>query len=257
MLNKTALIFSALILFQSNLTAQIKDYEIYQLRFLYNEIKFEDVISQGQKLLEETAILNKTDFIEIHKYLALSFYNIGKKDSSRSHFYSLLSLNPDFKPDPVKTSPKILSFYLEIKKNFQEDNESQVALPFTHYVFIEDIRPKAALRSLAFPGWGQLYKDQNSKAYLFSGAFIGSALITIISLSVERDLRDKYLDEKNPSKIGGRYDDYNNMSKTRKIIQYTAIGIWAASITDALFSEYTPTIQTKGNYLGLAFQVCF
>lgn len=257
MLNRILLIFSALYLLQSNLIAQTKDYEIFQLRFLYNEIKFEAVILQGQNLLKELNSPDKNQLVEIHKYLALSFFNVGNQDSSRTHFYSLLSINPDFEPDPVKTSPKILSFYQDIKSNFYKDNKDQIALPYKSYVFIEDIRPQAALKSLVFPGWGQLYKKQNSKAYVFGGTFLGTALVTSVTYSMERNLRDKYLDEKNPAKVDGRYDDYNNMSKTRKTMQYTAIVIWAASITDALFSDYTPTIDAGEDYLGLAVSFKF
>ena len=122
MLNRILLIFSALYLLQSNLIAQTKDYEIFQLRFLYNEIKFEAVILQGQNLLKELNSPDKNQLVEIHKYLALSFFNVGNQDSSRTHFYSLLSINPDFEPDPVKTSPKILSFYQDIKSNFYKNS---------------------------------------------------------------------------------------------------------------------------------------
>ena len=78
MLSKTYLIFCALYLLQTNLVAQTKDYEVFQLRYLYNKIVFEDVITQGQKLLKEHDSLNKNMLQEIHKYLALSFFNIGK-----------------------------------------------------------------------------------------------------------------------------------------------------------------------------------
>jgi len=256
MLNRTFIILSALYFLQTNLIAQTKDYEVFQLRYLYSEIIFEDVITQGQKLLRENNSLNKNMLEEIHKYLALSFYNVGEQDSSRSHFYSLLSLNPDFEPDPVKTSPKILSFFQDIKNSFQKEDEAEIAaLPYKSYVFVEDIRPKAALRSLAFPGWGQLYKDQDSKAYILGGSFLGSALVTAITYSLEQNRRDTYLDENNPAKVDSRYDDYNNMSKARRVFQYTAIAIWAVSISDALFSEYTPQVIAEEDYLGLTLKI--
>ncbi len=254
MLNKLVTIFYFLILFFSNLSAQTTEYEIFQLRFLYNDVKFEDVVSQGQKLLKDPK-LDKNKLIEVHKYVALSLYNIGKQDSSRAHFYSLLSIDPDFELDPVKTSPKILSFYHNIKENFLKDNDNKIALPYKSYIFVEDIRPKAALQSLILPGWGQYYKGQQNKGYLFSGAFLGAALSTAITFSLEKNLKDKYLKEDNPLKINGRYSDYNNMSKTRRISQYTAIGIWVLSVTDALFTEYTPQIEANDNYLGLALEI--
>jgi hypothetical protein len=256
MLNKIYILLIFLNLSFSNLFAQTTEYEIFQLQFLYNDIKFEEVISLGQKLFKESA-LDKNNLIRVHKYVALSFYNIGKQDSSRSHFYSLLSINPDFDLDPVNTSPKILFFYNTIKENFLKNNANKIALPYKSYIFVEDTRPSAALRSLILPGWGQNYKGQQNKGYLFGGAFLGAALSTTISFIFEKDLKDKYLTEDSPLKIKSRYTDYNNMSKTRRISQYTAIGIWALSVADALFTDYTPEIEANENYLGLALEISF
>ena len=258
MLNKVQLFFFGISIFISSaLIAQTAEYEIFQLRFLYNEIKFEEVISKGNELLKDTEILNKFNLTEIHTYLALSFYNIGKQDSSRSHFYTLLSLDADFEPDAVNTSPKILSFFQEIKNSFRLDYNNKVALPFKSYIFVEDIRPMAALRSLVFPGWGQYYKEQKSKAYIFGITFLTTSVITIATYSVERNYREEYLNESNPSKIEARYNDYNGMSKTRRVFQYTAIAIWAAGIGDALFSEYEPMPQISEDYAGIAVYISF
>lgn len=255
MLNKVGLILFELYFFLSaTLLAQNAEYEIFQLRFLYNDIKFEEVIAQGQQLLKNTETHSKNNLIEIHKYLALSFYNTSNQDSSRSHFYTLLSLDKDFEPDPVNTSPKILNFFNEIKTNFKMDDKDRIALPYTNYVFVEDIRPIAALKSFALPGWGQMYKEQITKAYLFGGSFLASSIITIATYTIERDYRKKYLNENNPAKVDSRYMDYNNMSKTRRIFLYGTIGIWAASVADALYSEYAPIMQVNEDYMGIAIR---
>ncbi len=244
---------------QGQLSAQSKDYDIFQLRFLYNEVKFGEVIQLGRRLLENPRRLDQKDLEQIHQFLALSFYNTGLTDSSRSHFYSLLSINPAYEPDPVETSPKILEFFHRIKNSFGKEREKRTAIPYREYVFVEDIRPAAALRSLVLPGWGQWYKAQRSKAYLFGGAFLSATVSVGISYALERNLRQKYLDEKDPTRIGGRYDDYNSMSKTRRVMQYTALALWGASIADALFSAYDPLLQPRvePEYLGLSLRITF
>ncbi len=260
MLNKV-LLFSwlSILLTQGHLSAQSKEYDIFQLRFLYNEVKFDEVIQLGRTLLKNPERLDQKDLEHIHKYLALSFFNTGLTDSSRSHFYTLLSINPDFEPDPIQTSPKILEFFGRIKSSFEKEREKRTVIPYTQYVFVEDIRPAAALRSLLLPGWGQWYKKQPSKAYLFGGAFISATLSVGISYALEKNMRQKYLDEKDPARIAGRYDDYNTMSKTRRIMQYTALALWGASIADALFSSYDPLLQPRVDeqYLGLSLQITF
>ncbi|KAA3613164.1 MAG: hypothetical protein D8M58_12715 [Calditrichaeota bacterium] len=256
MLNRIVLFFSCVFIFQTNLFGQSTDYEVFQLRFLYDEIKFEEVILSGQKLLKNPD-LNKSKLIEIHNFMALSFFNLGKQDSSRAHFYSVLSINPAFEPDPVKTSPKILSFFQDIKQNFQMDRNDRTAIPYKNYIFVKDIRPQAALRSLAFPGWGQLYKRDDQKGYILGGAFVGSLLTTAVTYTLERNLRHDYLNENSTAKVDNRYRDYNNMSKVRRVFQYTTIGIWVASIADALYSEYTPAILVDDEYVAFALQVRF
>ncbi len=260
MLNRV-LLFTLLstLLIQHPLSAQSKDYDVFQLRFLYNEVKFDDVIQLGRQLLKNPQRLDQKDLEQIHKYLALSFFNTGLTDSSRSHFYTLLSVNPAYEPDPVQTSPKILEFFRRIKNSFEAEREKKTAIPYKEYVFVEDIRPAAALRSLLLPGWGQWYKKQPSKAYLFSGAFLSATVSVGVSYLLEQDLRQKYLDEKDPNRIDGRYNDYNSMSKVRRVMQYTALALWGASVADALFSSYDPLLQPRVDpeYLGLSLRVRF
>ncbi len=260
MLNKTALLFYVFTLLSlSSLSAQDRGYDIFQLGYLYDEVKFDQVIVSGRKLLKNPARLDKKELLYIHKYLALSFYNTGQRDSSRSHFYTLLTLDPGFEPDPVQTSPKILSFFQKIKNSFEQDLQAKTVIPYKDYVFVEDIRPAAGWRSLLLPGWGQMYKQQKSKAYLFGGAFVSASLITGIAYIFENDLRQKYLNEKNVDQVEARYTDYNTMSKTRRVMEYATLALWAASVADALFSAYDPMLQPQADkdYLGLSLQIRF
>lgn len=240
-----------------NLSAQSRKYEVFQLHFLYDEIKFSEVIDQGNALLLNREILGKQDLVEIHKYMALSFFNLAQMDSSRAQFYALLSLIPNYKPDPIRTSPKIIQFFKKIKKDYTRISSKEKRLSFRQYIFVEDIRPQAALRSLTLPGWGQFYKKDRSKGYILGGAFWGSAAITAITYSLERHLRSKYLSETDVANISKRYDDYNTMSKTRRFMQYTALTTWAIAIADALFSEYNPPLEISPTKKGLTLSIAF
>jgi len=257
MLNKFSRLSCILIIFfySGFLHAQSQDFSVFQLRFLYNEAKFNDVISQGQQLLKNPNELKSADLREIHKYLALAFYNIAQQDSSRFHFYSVLSLNAEFELDPVTTSPKILSFFSDLKSSFNTQKTDQNVVKYKEYIFVEDIRPKTALRSLVLPGWGQFYKEQDTKGYIFGGAFLTTSLSAGITYLMEKNLKDDYLNETNPAKIKNRYNDYNNMSKVRKTLQYTAIIIWLASVSDALFSEYVPQVEVANSEMGISLYI--
>ena len=237
-----------------NLFGQSRNYEVFQLRFMYDEIKFPEVIIQGNKLLANQNLLSKKELAEIHKYMALAFFNLSQKDSSRAHFYALLSIKPDFKPDPIRTSPKIIRFFNTIKQSFKLSIDTGKAVPFRQYIFVQDIRPQAALRSLILPGWGQFYKKDRSKGYIFGAAFWGGAAITGLTYSLEKKLHSKYLNERNPDKVNARYDDYNTMSKTRRIMQYTVLATWAVAVADALFSDYNPDLEINPSPKGITLR---
>ena len=96
MLNKCFLILFTLTALSFS---QTKEYEIYQIQFLYNDAKFNTVIKNGRSVLNSNYTFTNDELIEIHKYLALSFYNTGQEDSSRSHFFTILTLDANFEPD--------------------------------------------------------------------------------------------------------------------------------------------------------------
>ncbi|MCB0281347.1 MAG: hypothetical protein KDF60_02105 [Calditrichaeota bacterium] len=257
MLNK---IFGILLIigFVAPLIAQqTESYNIFQLRFLYNEVKFTEVIAKGHILLKNPEKLSQENLVEIHKYLALSFYNLNQQDSSRSQFYSILTLQPKYEPDPVHTSPKILSFFNDIKSAFRQDIEKKTAVPFRQYVFVEDIRGQAAARSFLFPGWGQLYKSQDTKAYILGGAFLATSLTTIITYQLEKDLKTKYRKETNPLEVSDKYNDYNTMSKTRRFFMYSAFTIWGLSLADAMIFDFQPKPLVNNEFAGIFFSYSF
>ncbi|MCA9731868.1 MAG: hypothetical protein H6696_11745 [Deferribacteres bacterium] len=256
MLNK----FQSLIIvlfFANALVAQTDNYTIFQVRYLYDEAEFEKATAQGQQLLQKDHTLNPEQLLTIHRYMALSYFSLGQMDSARVHFFSVLSIDTKFSLDPIDTSPKIINFFKEVKSQYQDviTKDESTVLAYPKYIFLPDIRPKAAAHSLFVPGWGQIMKKQKRKAYILGGSFFVTALSAGGTYILERKRHDAYLDETKTSKIPSLYDSYNNTSKTRHVLQYTALSIWAASLLDALFTKYEPRldVQNQAIVLGLSF----
>jgi hypothetical protein len=242
-----------------NAYAQSSTRDITQIKFLYNELRFEEAIHYGQQSLRKDDGLSPQHLEYIHRYMAYSFYNIGLLDSSRVYFLSLLSINPGIELDPVDTSPKIIDFFNQIKINFQEINANTTIISYPKYVFIEDRRPAAAWRSALLPGWGQYYKGQPTRAYIFGGAFLTSAVVLGVSLVNESKYKDQYLNSTDPEDINNYYDSYNNWSKIRQMSTYTIIGIWLLSFADAIWSDF-PRIElnhSAGGITSVTFSVNF
>ncbi len=133
-------------------------------------------------------------------------------------------------------------FFNQIKSDFESVNSEDIYIPYTRYIFIEDKRPSAAWRSAILPGWGQYYKGQHTRAYIFGSAFLASTLFLGVAIINENNYKDSYLSSSDPDEISGYYDKYNNWSKVRKISTVTTIGIWVLSFADALWSDY-PKIE--------------
>jgi len=241
MLNKYftfVLLNLSLILCGQQALAQKDVNEISQIKYLYDGLRFEESIQFGWDYLKESDKLSTKQLSYIHQYLAFSFFNIGQTDSARVHFLSLLSINTDIKLNPLETSPKIIDFFDQIKNDFTEINTQKMFISYPEYIFVEDKRPDAAWRSAILPGWGQFYKEQPTRGYIFGGAFLTSAAILGVSIVNENKYKDSYLNSTDLDEISNTYDKYNNWSKIRQVSTYSTIGIWLLSFADALWSDY-------------------
>ena len=213
--------------------------EYLQIKFLYEELRYEEAIQSGEKMMREGRLYTPQSLELVHQFMALSYYNLGRTDSAKVHFLSLLSINPDKELNPIDTSPKIIEFFKKLKEEQRSSISSgQTTAAYRQYIFPEDRRPSAAWRSALVPGWGQYYKDQKKRGYLLGGLFAGSAISTITSAFLEEKYKTNYRESTDPQIIKEQYDLYNQWSKTRRISLYTSIALWAISFTDALWSPY-------------------
>lgn len=240
MLNKRFLfIVVFLSVCQFNFAAgQTQDYDLAEVKVLCESMQFEKAIFLGDALLNSTQNLKPGQIISLHQYMGFSFFNIGKQDSAKVHFWALLSLDPEYQLDPIQTSPKIISFFNSIKDESKYFLEPDKHLVHLKYVLVEDPRPSAAWRSALLPGWGQYYKKQEQKAKIFGIGFISGGLLTAGSYLFEYNYHQNYLDSEEQSQIDKYYDRYNQWQKTRKVFTYATAGIWFASFFDALWSDY-------------------
>jgi tetratricopeptide (TPR) repeat protein len=249
------LLLAAAICYQRPCFAQLVNYNAIQVKVLYEALEFDKAIESGQILLKSRQKFTREELATVHQYMALSFYNTGKIDSARSHFLSLLSIQPDFEPDPINVSPKIISFFEQLK-NETVTRPTDHAIGYTKYVFLQDLRPGATFRSAVLPGWGQLYKHQKTRGHIIGGVFIASLMATGVSLYLEKDNHNKYLDSTTPASIEANYDTYNSWFKKRKVFTITTISVWAFSILDALWAPYSHSaLSIRNNEISLSMHI--
>ncbi|MFZ0391497.1 MAG: DUF5683 domain-containing protein [Calditrichia bacterium] len=210
-----------------------------EIRRLYEQFQYEEVIRFGNRFLNRYQNASPASLAAIHKYMAVTFYNLGMEDSTRTHFNLLLSLNPKAQLDPVKFSPKIIDLFSEIKEEYSmrklqvDDNTAGM-----RYLIVQDPRPAAAWRSVILPGWGQFYKEQPQRGLLLGSIFAGGIIATASAWYLENRYHNDYLDSTLPAEINSNYDQYNKWYKARRsLMVFTAVA-WLVNVGDAIWSPY-------------------
>jgi len=206
---------------------------------LYESLQFEKAIELSRQLLRTPRKFTKDDLLLIHQFTAYAFFNLGKPDSARKHFVTILDMDPNYQLDPVTTSPKIIRYFNDLKTALKS-RAVETTIAYTRYIFIKDPRPGAAWRSAILPGWGQWYKGQREKALWIGTAFGVSTAFTLVAALLEKHYHQKYLDSNQPSTISDRYNTYNFWYKTRKVSLALVGTVWLASFADALWAPYAP-----------------
>lgn len=255
----TGILITLLFAIYSSACAQPSSSDILRVKFYYDSVEFERAISTGKSLLNSNRQISPEGLAFLHQYIALSFYSIGRLDSARSHFLSLLSLDPDRELDPVNISPKIIEFFNTIKEDFQAISGKTDQITFTKYIVGKDLRPGAGWRSIIVPGWGQFHKHQKTRGVLLGGVFWGSLLATGVARIAENQAHDKYLDSQSLQDFNENYSTYNNWYKLRRSLTVAAIVAWSVTLADALWSSYprpSVAVSQDGNLqLGIRFNL--
>ncbi len=217
---------------------QISNPQVLKVIQLYDSVNFHKAITTGDSLLQSGKNFSPDDLALLQQYVAFSYFNIGKVDSARTHFLSLLSLKPKIRFDPAETSPKIIEYFEQLRKDYSALTPNNQQPVFTKYVISADLRPHAAWRSAVLPGWGQFYKGQKTRGILLGGAFWGSLAATTVAVLKENDRKDKYEAATDPTEISRRFDTYNTWFKTRRVLTVATVGLWLINVVDASWTTY-------------------
>lgn len=243
-----------LLIFPFVLFAQTKTV-IKIIESYYQSFEYEKVIELSGKALESNEDYTDSEKIKILMMQAISYYSLGNEEGARQCIINILSIDKEFEPDPVTTSPKIINFYHKIKIQFNQILESKNE----DFKIEEQSGPQepliklelqsqfngAVYKSLLLPGLGHLSIGSKTKGWIITPA--GTALLTgmVYYIFDTAEKQKIYLNETNPDLISGKYDDYNSSYKLRNgfIIAYAAL--WLYTQADLLFGEYENFILEK------------
>lgn len=221
------LLFSLLNIISSQLIYSQQSKIELLLKSKFENFEYEKVITISDSLLKFSSNLTREDSIKIFYYRAISAFHIWDINLSEESFKVLLKLDKNFQPDSNEVSPKIISFYNQIRKREIEEIQSislqQNLLFQDQNSKIEGLRKNLTLyreaiwKNLVYPGWGNFIIDQKTKAYIFTSSFSISLISSVYFYFLTEKREREYLNEINPDQISEKYSSYNMAYKLRNI----------------------------------------
>jgi tetratricopeptide (TPR) repeat protein len=217
----------------------------------FKSFEYLEVLSLSDKLLARRQELSEKELTQILEMRAISYYSLGETESSLNSFLEILKIKPEFELDPVKTSPKIISFYQEVRSSFLAEQEDSIrdrqALDSLRAVIQTDTYREfrgSMIRSIILPGWGHLHAGYSPKGWLLatiSAVTLGAAIYFTVDMNSKENA---YLNETDRALIESKYDQYNTAYKTRNILIATYSAAWLYSQIDLLYlSQKSKTVN--------------
>lgn len=199
----------------------------------YARFDYETAEQRAREALDAYDALSPDHLVQVHTTLGLLLHARNEPLEAEEHFAAALSLDPDLALDPVLVSPKTLEFFDEVRAR-RALSDPAGREPSVRYVRVYDPRPAATLRSLAVPGWGQLYKGERAKGWVLVGAWGALAGGTVAAHVIRAGARQEYLDATNPDEVAARYDTFDAWHRARGALALGAAAVWAYAALDAL-----------------------
>lgn len=215
--------------------------------------------ARARDALARFDVLSPDQLVAVHTTLGILLHARSEPIEARRQFEAALSLNPRLELDSVLVSPRTRAFFQEIRESVPSE-AAPSAVPEIRYVVLADPRPGAALRSLAFPGWGQFHKGEPTKGWTFAltgGAFTASALAAEFARG---QAREAYVTAATPAEAERLYPAYNRWYRTRNVLTAGTVVIWVVSAVEALVTGEPETPESLAlsptpDALGVRLQV--
>ncbi len=218
--------------------AQNADTPFTEMRLTFQQLNYIAAKSAGERALLDWRKLSPQNVVEVHQVLGIIAYSEGSFFEAKAQFEAALSLDPALRLDSLYVSPKIQQFLQEVKENLAAGNGH--ARTNVRYLIVPDPRPQAALRSLLFPGLGQIEKQQRGKGRALMIA-AGAGLIATGALHLRRGAaRENYLSAQTIARSVSTYNRYNLLNRARNGAALLTAGVWLYSFFDALTLRPNP-----------------
>ena len=235
-----------IILFSPFCLAQQEVDSVSVLRNKLENFKYQQVIDIAQQMLRNKNNLEAGRQIEIYKLMGISQFSLLQDEAAKKSFMQILTLDSAFAFDSVKTSPKIVSFFNQVREEYSRENsikKKSVKAKADTVIVTKQVPSLSAASNLKhsvilsaiFPGLGQFYRHENSKGWILTtlgAAALSSAVYFIID---SNNKEKKYLNAVDKTVIQSMYNNYNSSYMMKNISLISFAAVWLYSQIDILF----------------------
>lgn len=211
----------------------------------FESFEYEEVINLSNVYLSEFQFGN-SDLIRIYTMKGVAHYSLSQTNEARKSFLEILKIDNTVTLDPAKISPKIITFFEELKSDAsiffdKNDKETENKVDSLSLGEIDKFDFKSndefrnsMMRSIVAPGWGHLYSGDNTKGTILS-VLSTAALGSMIYYIHDTNSREEdYFNQTDPDLIKEKYDEFNSSYKTRNTLIFAYAAIWLYSQLDLM-----------------------
>ena len=218
-------------------SAQSELLEALQQRF--RDFHYEQTVMLADSALAQPQGFSREQLVQIYELKAASLYSINQVSEAFSCYLEILKLNPEHRLDPVRTSPKLVGFFEDIKAGFQKMPAAETTRVDTVRIFSsnDSFYRKTMPASLLLPGAGHWLAGNRKKAVPLT--VIGAAALSgaVVSAVDCRSKGKNYLNALDPAEIETRYAAYNSAYRTRNALFIAYAAVWSYAQIDLLFRQ--------------------
>ncbi len=220
--------------------------KVEEINSKFESFEYEVVIDLADVYLKEFEF-SEDDLTRIYTMKGVAHYSLSQTNEARKSFLEMLKIDRTVELDPAKISPKIISFFEELKRDvsiFFDNREDEdvnkidtLSIDLTSNAIEKNSIEfrNSMMRSIVLPGWGHLYSGDDTKGIIISvlgTAALGSMIYFINDTNTKEE---NYLNQTDPELISEKYDDFNSSFKTRNSIIFAYAAIWVYSQLDLMF----------------------
>ncbi len=256
-------------LFTIQIFAQQKGNAISNLKNELETFQYNKVIADADSILNSKQNINPEELIIIYKLKGVAQFSLSDEEGAKISFINILKIDSTYQFDSTDTSPKIITFYNQVKNEYQQILPRQKQYVKVDTVFVPkpvndnssmNIFKQAMIRSVLIPGLGHLYLNENVKGTILTSLSVLTLSSSIYFIIDSNKKERQYLNAVDPNAIQDSYNKYNTSYKLRNFSLISFAAVWLYSQIDLLFfssrnSSHDSSFQlhSEGKRLSLRF----